>query len=107
MRPLLRLPSTRRLELCAACAEPFVQAREVVGWRADGRLVLDLACASCGWEGFAARPAADLDALQRARDRHSAAIAAAADALAMTSELDRIDRFALALQEDQILPEDF
>ena len=107
MRPLLRPLSTRRLELCPACEEPFVQAREVVGRRADGCLVLDLACASCGWEALATRPPADLDALQRARDRHSAAIATAADALAMTSELDRIDRFALALQEGHIVPEDF
>jgi hypothetical protein len=69
--------------------------------------MLDLACASCGWEAFASRPPADLDALERASDRHSATMAAAADALAMTSELDRIDRFARALHEGHILPEDF
>ena len=48
-----------------------------------------------------------LCALDRALDRDSARIEAAADALALSCELERIDRFAEALSAGHILPEDF
>jgi hypothetical protein len=48
-----------------------------------------------------------LSALDEALDRDSAQIEAAAEALAMTVELERIDRFAHALHAGYILPEDF
>ena len=53
------------------------------------------------------REALELVALDRALDRDTAQIEAAATALALTLELERIERFALALQEGHILPEDF
>jgi hypothetical protein len=108
MRRLDPAPATAPdLSLCPACATPFLCARDVLARRPDGRLVLDLACPNCGWETFECRPAAALAALERATDGHIAAIAAAADTLAMVTELERIDRFALALQEGHVLPEDF
>ena len=51
--------------------------------------------------------ACGLSALDEALDRDSAQIEAAAEALAMSVELERIDRFAEALHAGYILPEDF
>jgi hypothetical protein len=95
------------LRLCPACRQPFVALSEVLAAHADGNLVVDLRCANCGWAAIQLREAVALVALDRALDRDSAQIEAAADALAVTLELERIERFARALHDDHILPEDF
>jgi hypothetical protein len=93
--------------VCPACRQPFVAPCEVLASHKDGHIVVELGCANCGWGAVQVREALELVALDRALDRDSAQIEAAADALAVTLELERIDRFALALQDGHILPEDF
>jgi flagellar biosynthesis/type III secretory pathway protein FliH len=73
----------------------------------DGNHVVGLACANCGWWAIQLHGGAGLGALDQALDRDSAQIEAAAEALAMSVELERIDRFAEALQQGHVLPEDF
>jgi len=95
------------LHLCPTCRQPFVAPREILGEHDDGHLVVDLECANCGWTAVQLHDSLQLCALDRALDRDSARIAAAADALALSCELERIDRFADALHAGHILPEDF
>lgn len=95
------------LRLCPCCGQPFVAPREVLATHEDGQHVVELSCANCQWSSIQLRAGDDLIALDRALDRDSAQIEAAAEALALTVELERIDAFALALHEGHILPEDF
>jgi hypothetical protein len=98
---------TSDLRECPSCHQPFVAPREILASHDDGNIVVDLRCANCGWGAVQLRAAIELVALDRALDRDSAQIQAAAEALALTLELERIDRFALALHDGHILPEDF
>jgi hypothetical protein len=95
------------LRSCPACHPPLVAPREVLASHDDGHVVVELQCANCGWAAVQLRDALELVALDRALDRDSAQIEATAEALALSLELERIDRFALALHDGHILPEDF
>jgi hypothetical protein len=103
-------PSTLRdtdLRMCPACRQPFVAPHEVLASHEDGDMVVDLRCANCGWSSIQLRGRVELRALDSALDRDTAQIEAAAEALALTVELERIERFAHALDGGHILPEDF
>jgi hypothetical protein len=95
------------LHLCPTCRQPFVAPRGILAEHEDGHLVVDLECANCGWTAVQLHNSVQLCALDRALDRDSARIQAAADALALSCELELIDRFAGALHAGHILPEDF
>jgi hypothetical protein len=107
MRRLFDSALGRDLRLCPTCRRPFVAPREVLASHEDGNHVVELACANCGWWAIQLHGGVRLSALDEALDRDSAQIEAAAEALAMTVELERIDRFAEALHAGYILPEDF
>jgi hypothetical protein len=100
-------PPGSDLRTCPTCRQPFVAPREILASHDDGHHVVELQCANCGWASIQLRDNLELVALDRAVDRDSAQIKAAAEALALTVELDRIERFALALNDGHILPEDF
>jgi hypothetical protein len=107
MRRLFDSALGRDLRLCPTCRRPFVAPREVLASHEDGNHVVELSCANCGWWAIELHGGVRLSALDEALDRDSAQIEAAAEALAMSVELERIDRFAQALHADCILPEDF
>jgi hypothetical protein len=107
MRRLFDTALGRDLRLCPTCRRPFVAPREVLASHADGNHVVELACANCGWWAIQLHAGVRLCALDEALDRDSAQIEAAAEALALSVELERIDGFAQALQAGYILPEDF
>ena len=107
MRRLFDTALGRDLRLCPTCRRPFVAPRGVLASRDDGSHVVELACANCGWWSIELHAGARLCLLDEALDRDSAQIEAAAEALAMTVELERIDSFAEALHAGHILPEDF
>ena len=107
MRRLFDSALGRDLRLCPTCQRPFVAPREVLASHDDGNHVVELSCANCGWWAIQLHGGVRLSALDEALDRDSAQIEAAAEALAMTVELECIDRFAQALNAGYILPEDF
>jgi hypothetical protein len=69
--------------------------------------VVELRCTDCGWKHTGAYPPEALEALDRELDRAERQIRVALEISELSDELERIDRFALALHEDLILPEDF
>jgi hypothetical protein len=107
MRRLFDSTLGRDLRLCPACRRPFVAPRKVLASHGDDNHVVELSCANCGWWAIQLHGRVRLSALDAALDRDSAQIEAAAEALAMSVELERIDRFADALAAGYILPEDF
>ena len=107
MRRLFDTALGRDLRLCPTCRRPFVVPRGLLASHDDGSQVVELACANCGWWSIQLHAGARLCLLDEALDRDSAQIEAAAEALAMTVELERIDSFAEALRAGHILPEDF
>ncbi len=107
MRRLFETAIGRDLRFCPACRQPFVAPREILASHDDGHHVVELVCANCAWSAIERHHGERLGALDRALDRDTAQIEAAARALALSLELDRIDRFAAALRGGHILPEDF
>jgi hypothetical protein len=97
----------RDLQLCPMCRRPFVAPRGVLARHHGGDHVVELACANCGWWAIEVHAGVRLSLLEEALDRDSAQIEAAARALAVSVELERIDSFAAALHAGHILPEDF
>lgn len=107
MRRLFDITLGPDLRICPTCRRPFVSPRNVLASHDDGSHVVELACANCGWWAIQLHAGARLCLLDEALDRDSAQIEAAAEALAITVELERIDSFAEALHAGHILPEDF
>jgi hypothetical protein len=100
--------ATEDLNVCGSCRRPFVVPEAIVG-APDGTtgLVVELRCTDCGWAYTGVYPPAAVEALDRALDLAEREIRAALEACELCGELERIDRFAEALQADLILPEDF
>jgi hypothetical protein len=107
MRRLFDSALGRDLRQCPTCRRPFVAPLEILASHDDGNHVVELGCANCGWWAIQLHAGARLSALDEALDRDTAQIEAAARALALTLELERIDLFAEALHAGHILPEDF
>src|SRR4051812_1151317 len=101
-------PAVRRdLHICEQCREPFVVPVTILDVHTDGRYVVELSCANCSASSLTTHDEASLEALDIELDRGLLAIQEALDALVIADEMERIDRFAEALQDDLILPEDF
>jgi hypothetical protein len=101
-------PGVRRdLHICEVCRTPFVVPVSILDALDDGRYVVELSCANCEASSLSTHDEASLEALDIELDRSLLVIQEALDALVIADELERIDRFAMALQDDLILPEDF
>jgi hypothetical protein len=100
--------ATKDLHVCGSCGRPFVVPEAIVTAPADWLgFVVELRCTDCGWMHTGAYPAAAVEALDHAMDLAEREIRTALEICELSDELDRIDRFAEALQADLILPEDF
>jgi hypothetical protein len=100
--------ATEDLHVCRSCRRPFVVPDAIVTAPGDrDGVVVELRCTDCGWTHVGAYPRAAVEALDRALDLTEREIRAALDAFELAGELERIDRFAEALQLDLITPEDF
>jgi hypothetical protein len=97
----------RAIEVCRSCGEPFVVPVDILGVVGHWRYTVALRCVNCGWTGVQVHDEAALERLDRALDAQTVQMRAAIEVLGVARELDRIDRFAHALREDRILPEDF
>ena len=101
-------PVVRRdLHICETCRKPFVVPVSILDVHGDGRYLVELACANCEASSLCTHDEASLEALDHELDRSLLAMQEALDTLVLAEELERIDRFAEALQADLILPEDF
>jgi hypothetical protein len=100
--------ATKDLHLCGACRRPFVVPDAIVN--APGNVegvVVELRCTDCGWTHVGAYPPSAVEELDRQLDLSERQIRTALEVAELATELDRIDRFARALQHDLITPEDF
>ena len=97
----------RDLHLCRSCRQPFVVPVSILDAYDDGRFLVELACNNCGAASLRTHDDASLEELDIELDRGLLVIQEALDAIVLADELERIDRFAAALHDDKILPEDF
>jgi hypothetical protein len=95
------------LHVCTACRRPFIVPVARFGSAGLSRDRVQLSCDNCGWTEVAAHDHAALEHLDRVLDEQTAQMVAAMELLAISADLDRIDRFAQALHDGHILPEDF
>src|SRR3954452_7581254 len=105
--PIPQPAAPRALHVCESCDRPFVVPVSILDVHDDGRYVVELSCANCEASSLATHDEASLEALDIELDRSLLVIQEALDALVIADELERIDRFAAALHDDLILPEDF
>jgi RNase P subunit RPR2 len=100
--------TTQDLHVCGSCRRPFVVPEAIVTVLEDTvGYVVDLRCTDCGWTHTGAYAPEAVEALDRELDRAERAIREALELFELSDELERIDRFAVALRDGLILPEDF
>jgi hypothetical protein len=96
-----------QLQVCGACAQPFVVPLSIVDIIDADRYLVELSCSNCGNTVIRAHYDSELEDLDRELEASTAQIRDALEVIELVDELERIDRFALALRGDHILPEDF
>jgi hypothetical protein len=101
------MQTTAPVDVCSTCREPFVVPVDILGVAGHWRYVVELSCTNCGWSGVQVHDEAALERLDRALDAQTVQMRSAIEVLGVARELDRIDRFALALADGDVLPEDF
>jgi hypothetical protein len=95
------------LHVCSVCRRPFVVPMAIVDAYRDGRFLVELGCNNCGASSLDVQDDERLEELDLELDRTMLQMQDALDGLVLADELERIDRFAAALHDDLILPEDF
>jgi hypothetical protein len=101
------MQSTATVDVCSTCREPFVVPVDILGVAGHWRYVVELSCTNCGWSGVQVHDEAALERLDRALDAQTVQMRSAIEVLGVAREVDRIDRFARALTDGDVLPEDF
>lgn len=99
-------PATTGLHVCPDCQSELVQP---VAW-AEGSgnsWVLVLNCPNCGWCDEGVYTQEEVEELEERLDAGLADMLDDLQRLAQANMADQVDRFVAALNEDQILPEDF
>lgn len=105
--PRLHRAERAALHICRGCAQPFVVPVSVLDILPDGRCIIELACANCGHVSLGRHGDDALEALDRELDAATAALHEAVAVIELVDDLERAERFAAALRDDLILPEDF
>jgi hypothetical protein len=95
------------LHICRGCERPFVVPTAVLDVTGDNQYLMELQCNDCGLVVVGSHGEDRLEALDRELDRQAADMRAALELWEVTRRLEEIDAFALALQDDHLLPEDF
>jgi len=95
------------LHECRSCRRPFVVPTNVLKVVTRTTYRVELTCTNCGWSEIDVHDEDSLEALDRMLDRQTAEMQAALELWQLTREMEQIDAFARALQNDLILPEDF
>ena len=92
---------------CPKCQRPFLVPGQVRGVVGVERVSLEVECANCGWSDTVERTDRDLQSLDMELDRAFADLLWALEVVWTANEQAAIERFATALHEGHILPEDF
>ena len=95
------------LHICRACSEPFVVPVSIVDIVDADRYVVELWCANCDRSSLSAHYDAELEVLDRQLVTSTAQIRAALEVIETVDQIVQAERFAAALRDDHILPEDF
>ena len=95
------------LHICRSCEQPFIVPLSIVDILDADRYVVELWCANCDRSTLSAHYDSELEVLDQELVNSTAQIRAALEVIETVDELLRVDRFAAALQDDKILPEDF
>lgn len=95
------------LHVCRGCERPFVVPAALLDVVGPDRYLMELECNNCGLLVVSAHGEEALEALDRELDRQVADMHAALELWLVTRQVEEIDAFTKALQDDHILPEDF
>ena len=95
------------LQVCVRCTRPFVVPMSIVDILDADRYLVEMSCTNCGHTALAPHYDEELEALDFELQASADQIREALDVLALVAEHEWADRFAAALQDDHILPEDF
>jgi hypothetical protein len=95
------------LHICRGCEWPFVVPSSVLDIVAPDQYLMELRCTNCDMVVVGTHGEEVLEALDRELDRQVGEMRTALELWEVTRRLEEIDAFALALQDDHLLPEDF
>ena len=95
------------LHLCRRCRRPFVVPAAVLDVVGRGHYLIELECTNCGLVVVSGHGEEVLEALDRELDRQTADMHAALEVWLLARRTEEIETFALALEGDHLLPEDF
>jgi hypothetical protein len=98
---------TPQMEICPACGQSFVVPIDLVDYIDEGLYLLALHCKNCDRLALGVHEDAELEAFEQRLQDESGHLAAYADVLEVARFIDEVDRFAQALDDDLLLPEDF
>jgi hypothetical protein len=98
--------STKGMDHCPSCASDLVQP---VNWheQGDGYWNVELRCPECEWWGRDSYSQTEVDRYDEELDRGGQEMIEDLRALTRANMEEETERFALALANDSILPEDF
>ena len=99
-------PAPQGLHVCVVCASELVQP---IAWAeaSDNRWELTLECPNCGRSHEGVYDRDQVDRLEEQLDDGLADMLADLQRLTHANMAEEVDRFAMALNADLILPEDF
>jgi hypothetical protein len=94
------------MEFCPSCSSHLVQP---VGWQeqGDGFWLVELRCPECAWRSCDLHSLREVDRYDEELDRGGKELIDDLRALTRANMEEELDRFALALASDSLLPEDF
>ena len=98
--------SPEGMHVCPECGSGLVQP---VRWfeQGEGRWHVNLRCPECEWWGRGAFSQGEVDGYDEKLDRGAQELIEDLRSLTRANMEEEADRFALALESDSILPEDF
>jgi hypothetical protein len=98
--------SGKGLHVCPSCGSPLVQPSH---WfeRGDGHWHVELRCPECEWRGHGTYSQREVDRYDEELDEGSQQLLEELRSLVRDNMEEEANRFAVALADDRILPEDF
>ena len=103
----LHRDNVAQLQVCGQCRRPFIVPKSIVDILDADRYLVELGCTNCGHTTLSQHYDEELEALDGELQASADQIREALEVISLVDELERIDRFADALRDDHILPEDF